>query len=223
MKKILYLLATAATLLFAAACNREADNPDPAFGGKTVEATLSVALGEAPATKAYADGTTATKLLVFVYDAEKNLVASQSKTTAATAIALTQGQAEVKLRLVKGQKYSIAFWAQAEDAPYTVSTTDNKTLTVTATGNANAENRDAFYGTVAEFEANEDITLTKELTRPFAQVNVLLATQLTAAATSSMSVTGAPNTLNLATGEVSGSADYTLAAAAMAETSFNKE
>ena len=63
MKKILYLLAMAATLLFAAACNREADNPDPAFGGKTVEATLSVALGEAPATKAYADGTTATKLL----------------------------------------------------------------------------------------------------------------------------------------------------------------
>ncbi len=222
MKKILYSLLTLAAALTVASCQKEPANPDPIYGGKTVETAFTVDLDELP-TKAYADGKTADKLLVLVYGAD-GLVASQSKISPDDAIPISNLKANVTVKFVKGQTYDIVFWAQAEDAPFTLDAATGK-LTVANSGPANDENRDAFWYVEKGYVATANDKETVTLKRPFAQINVLLAEEFDAGTKSKMTVENMPNVIDLRSenGDVSGSVTYTFTEAELDDATFDKK
>lgn len=211
MKKLLYLTAAAAVLLLAG-CKKDAAS----LAGDTFEATFSVNLDQ-PSTKAvFSDGTSATALQVLVYSTTDGYLPNISKLTETINMRTT-----VTLKLVKGKTYDIVFWAQNANGPYTIAPAE-ATMTVTRTGNANDENRDAFYRLYNTGKVTGPINETIELKRPFAQINVFTTEADYAAALDSkinftesgMKVT-APSVLNLRTGEVSTPVEYVFSHAAI--------
>ena len=223
MKKILYTFLAAAAMFFAAGCEQESLRP--ASDG-TVNATFTVNFAQ-PATKAdISDGTTATQLVVGVYDRESGaLVTSQSWLPDATdhLNAFTGLTAKFPARLVKGHQYDLVFFAQAPgNTAYTIDLSA-KTLTVKPAGVSNDETRDAFYGTYAVDEVGDtSIEGTVVLKRPFAQINVIdLKADFEAAkdalvtfGKSSLKLT-APSVMNLLDGTVGTPVEYDLTAGAM--------
>ena len=149
-------------MMFAASCEQQELTPNL---GSEAMVSFNVATPQI-ATKAYSGGTTATKLQYAVYDAEGNILGDLTKTNETI-----NGSATVKLPLVTGNKYSVIFWAAAEDAPYTVDFVA-KTMTVDYTRvSSNNEKLDAFYK-YHTFTVNGAQTETIELKRPFAQLNI---------------------------------------------------
>ncbi|MBQ4285969.1 MAG: hypothetical protein II720_05825, partial [Bacteroidales bacterium] len=222
MKKILYSVALAA-LALVASCQREVA---PKELTPADFATVTFAIDAAqPVSKAVADGLTATKLYVGVYDvtAESKFMGDISELGTLT---LAAGKYDFSVRLVKGQSYKLVFWAQAPDAPYTVTIgQEGATVVATTTGAGSAENRDAFFKTVETGVVGEDFALPVKLERAVAQVNVIANDWTEAAAAgvtytgASMSIAGLPDTIDLLTGTYSGSATYAFtSAAAPAET-----
>ena len=200
MKKFLFLGALAAMLLGTASCSNDME-PAMTDDG-TVQFTIELP-GNVDS-RAIADGLTANKLTVAVYDE--------------TGAELTQlqvnkdihHQTTVEFKLVKGQKYSFAFWAQAEGAPYTFDTA-NKTVNVSYTdAKSNDEKRDAFYWYEKDLEITGPINKTIYLYRPFCQLNYGASDYADAiaagvnAVTSAVKVDHAATAFNLATGETSG-------------------
>ena len=161
MKKVLFMGAIAAMLLGTASCSNDME---PAMGDNTVQFTIE--LPGAIESRAISDGLTANKLTVAVYDANGNEL---------TDLKVNKDiphQTTVEFKLVKGQTYSFAFWAQAEDAPYSFSTA-TKTVTVDygeGKVDCNNESRDAFYA-YKTYEVTGPVNETIKLTRPFAQLN----------------------------------------------------
>ena len=206
MKKFIYSVIGLATLLLAAGCQREVNG---GRDGDLVDASFSVSL-EGLQTKAYSDGTSATKLQVLVYNS-KGYLENVSKLNETINISTT-----VNLKLVKGETYDIVFWAQDPTCTaYTIDKTNAK-LTVTTTGDANDEKRDAFYNEITFGPVEGPINETVKLHRPFAQINVLdNINDWNAAVDNSINFTGssmkvkAPNALNLKSGEASGEVEYT--------------
>ena len=161
MKKLLFFGALAAMLLGTASCSNEME-PEMADGN--VEFTIE--LPGAIESRAIADGLTATQLTVAVYDAEGNHLGDLDKN-----VEMSNKRATVRFQLVRGQKYSFAFWAQAPGAPYTFNTA-NATMTVNNyTSDCNDEKRDAFYAYRADMEITGTMNETITLYRPFAQLN----------------------------------------------------
>ncbi len=199
MKK--YLLGmSAVAMLFATSCQDDMNLPGNV--GETTTVAFNVATPQI-STRAYSDGATATVLQYAVYDETGAELRELTKLDATI-----KGSAEVKLQLTTGNKYTVVFWAEAEDAPYHFDP-ESKTVTVDYDGAvSNDENRDAFFG-------SQTITVTGaqtqdiELRRPFAQLNI--GTSDYAAAKNagyepkySMVTVPVYTTLNLSTGEVDG-------------------
>lgn len=158
-------------------------------------------------TKAIADGQKVNKVHCIVFR-NGNLISHSDVTK---TITMTGGQATYTTRLISGQTYNIAFWAEvADNAYYTV---DYRTATVTTTyGSAgNDENRDAFFNTVEYAVTDATAALSVTLKRPFAQLNYglsaadkALADAISPIAKVEVSLDGgAYAKLNLLTGEVS--------------------
>ena len=213
MKKILFLGAMAAMLLGTASCSNDME---PEMTDGTVQ--FKVELPGAIDSRAISDGTTATKLDVACYDADGNKLAVEP--TVKTDF--VNREATVTYKLVKGQKYQFAFFAHADGAPYafnagtklsecTFSVTDNYTGTDCL---SNAENRDAFYATLANYEVTTATTEVK-LYRPFAQLNFGtddLAAAEAAGITpgeSKVTVKQVATSFNLSTGATTGTVDAT--------------
>ncbi len=223
MKKIFYSVALAA-LALVASCQREVA---PKELTPADFATVTFAIDAAqPGTKAVADGLTATKLYVGVYDvtAESKFMGDISELGTLT---LAAGKYDFSVRLVKGQSYKLVFWAQAPDAPYTVTIgQEGATVVATTTGAGSAENRDAFFKTVETGVVGEDFALPVKLERAVAQVNVIANDWTEAAAAgvtytgASMSIAGLPDTIDLLTGTYSGSATYAFTSAAAPAENF---
>ena len=215
MKKLLIFLMTAAAVMAATSCQKEIGE-GPAADGTKVNATFSIDLGAA--TKAFADGTTVDKLYAGIYEIGAADEYTWIADNADAPIAISAGAASVTFngKIALGKSYKVVFWAQKEGAPYAIdwakSVTTGPTVTVTATGAANDEARDAFFGMYETGAVTGSIDLTGSpvtLKRPFSQVNVLVPTanfvDATAAVTSSMTVA---------------QADWTLSAAAIDEAAF---
>ena len=201
MKQVLRFAAAAALLVLVASCNKEAS-----ISEKEVPVTMNITLPEI-GTKAIADGQKVNKVHCIVFR-NGNLISHADVTK---TITMTGGQATYTTRLISGQTYNIAFWAEvADNAYYTV---DYRTATVTTTyGSAgNDENRDAFFNTVEYAVTDATAALSVTLKRPFAQLNYglsaadkALADAISPIAKVEVSLDGgAYAKLNLLTGEVS--------------------
>lgn len=206
------MLCMAAGTLLLTSCS--SDEPTTSLTGDG-NVTFTAVIPGGINSRAISDGTTANKLTYAVYDENGDELSSLTNTVDINL------QTSVSLNLVTGKKYTVVFWAQAEDAPYAINTTDG-TVTVTETGNSQAENRDAFFAS-REFTVNGAVNETVTLTRPFAQINILttdMAEFKAAGGTieeAGLKVT-APNTLNLKDGTVSGETEYTLSNAVFPDT-----
>ena len=197
MKKLLLVLAAAFAMV---ACQTDINEVGVVADGV---AAVEFEVG-APQMRSYSDGMTATVLQYAVYDAQGEELDQLRN----ESVELVNGKANVKIELANNKRYSVIFWAEAENAPYTFNFAD-QTVTVDYTNAAcNDEARDAFYA-YKEFEVKGAATISVELRRPFAQVNVGTS-DLTAAqnsgfnpSTSALVVKNVFSTLNLVDGTAS--------------------
>ena len=159
-KYFLSLVAMAAMILFSG-CNK---NEDFYISENGDMVTFNIATPEM-GTRAFSDGTTATNLIVAVYQGGQYREALTQNVT-------INGSAQVSLPLVTGVTYDIVFWAYATGAPYTFNP-ENGIVSVNYNGvTANNENLDAFYANKLGYTVQGPKTETIKLTRPFAQLNV---------------------------------------------------
>ena len=214
-KKINFALASMVALgMTMTSCS--SDEPMMNEGGNV---SFTVELPETIGSRAYSDGLTATNLHYYVYDEDNGSVYLQGTSGTAT---FTDRKAEVNLNLVSGKSYSIVFWADAPDNNIYSYNTSTKEVTVSYVNMAaQDENRDAFCVYEGTFKVTGPINKTITLTRPLAQINVGTSDLAKAQASginltkTGMKVKGVYNTLNVATGEVSGDADVTYTQAAL--------
>lgn len=111
-KKLFKTFAAAAMSVLALACAKEPVTGD----GQTVEATFSVVVpGVDVSTKGLSDAASVNELIcqVFLNDGNYTPIPDLNQT-----VTVTDKHAKVTFNLVKGQKYSFAFWAQAKGTGY---------------------------------------------------------------------------------------------------------
>lgn len=167
MKKNLFMSMLAiAGMLFATSCSQDELLNEPTTGDY-VSAKFTIGTSDGIATRAtIGNGTKADKVACAVYDEKgtelRDLYAIRD---------VVDMEATYEIRLAKGQKYRVAFFAynSTADAYDVTYLTDIK---VKDSQNSNIENRDAFTAYV-DVDAtvntiNEDVTLY----RPFAQLNL---------------------------------------------------
>ena len=167
MKKLLFLGAMTAMMLGTASCSN--DMEPEMTGDGNVQFTI-----ELPGnidSRAISDGLIATKLQVAVYKEDGTLLQDISL-LGDKAVTMSGKKATVNFKLVKGLKYSFAFWAQNpnEDA-YTFDAASGKVTVDYSKAVANADDGDAFSNREMNLEITGPITKTITLTRPFAQLN----------------------------------------------------
>lgn len=112
-KKLLKSFAAAAMSVLAIACAKEQVGPGE---GAMVEATFSVDVpGVEVSTKGLSDAASVNELIcqVFLNDGNYTPVPDLNQT-----VTVTDKHAKVTFNLVKGQKYSFAFWAQVKGTGY---------------------------------------------------------------------------------------------------------
>ena len=232
MKKPLYSLLALAALSLASC------QPDKLLGGSAGEdgapatITLSVTLG--PQTKAFADGSQANQLYAGLYQIGGT---QQEPTFTHVAhkedpIAINSKTASVSFegQIHRGNDYRVVLWAQKNGAPYAIdwatAVTTGPTVTVTETGAANDENRDAFYGFFDALNVQGVVNADVQLKRPFAQVNILVPNvninDVNGEVRSTMTVAQAPTVLNLATRATSVPANWSFTEAVIGEAAFGK-
>ena len=228
-KSLLSVFAVAAGLLMATSCSNEREEvktEGEAVVSFVAELPHSM-VNRAPKALAedvttFGDGTTATNLNYAVYKVGTDGAWTEiSDLSGSKTINL---QTTVALKLVNGNKYAVAFWA---DAPSSIYTFDKANCTITAdyTNVATSdESLDAFYA-VKEFTVNGSSQETVELYRPFAQLNIGTA-DLEESAKAGQEIAEAGitvktyNTLSLKDGAVSGEADVTFAKATLPTVTF---
>ena len=214
MKRILFLGAIATMLLGTTACSNDME---PELTDGTVQFKVELP-GAIDSRAIISDGTTATKLDVACYDANGNVL-----TTLNPEVSDFENRvATVTVKLVKGQTYNFAFFAHADGAPYQFNAgtkLSECTFSVTDgyTGDnclSNAENRDAFYATLTDYEVKANVTEVT-LYRPFAQLNFGTDDLEAAAAagitpgTTKVTVKQVATSFNLSTGATTGAVDAT--------------
>ena len=171
-KKNLFMSMLAmASMLFATSCSQDEVLNEPTTG-EFVNAQFTVSTSEGIGTRAVGDGTTVNYVACAVYDANDNELPDLRQ-----YVGISGKQATYSIRLVKGQKYRVAFFAYkgAADGTSTYyNMSDLKNIQI-LDASSNVEARDAFTNnvevTAAETMAGavqKDVTLK----RPFAQLNL---------------------------------------------------
>lgn len=167
MKKNLFMSMLAiAGMLFATSCSQDELLNEPTTGDY-VSAKFTIGTSDGIATRAtIGNGTKADKVACAVYDEDGTELRELYK-----VVDVEDMKATYEIRLAKGQKYRVAFFAYNSEADaYDVQYLTN--IKVKESQNSNIENRDAFTAYV-DVDAtvntiNEDVTLY----RPFAQLNL---------------------------------------------------
>ena len=178
---------------------------------------------------AFGEGKTVDVVRVHVYQQDesgttlKYIEPAASEATVKTpsqTVDMRNGTASYSTRLVTGQTYTFVFWAETDgNGAYTYDT-GAKTITVNYTGAAgNDESRDAFYAVLKDVTITGAYSASVELHRPFAQLNFGASDYEDAKAAgikvteAAVKLTNVANTLNLLTGDVSGTETVTFASA----------
>lgn len=213
MKKVLFsTVAMSALMLMATSCADDQTSDLKAGAESTV--TITAQLPGDMGTRAFADGTKATELHYAVYEKgtttplEVCKKADGTKGQEGTAT-MTGLKTTISLQLTTGKEYDFVFWADAPgDNVYTFNS-ENQTVTVNyANAENNTDNLDAFFGQKKALKVSGNMSISQELRRPFAQINIGTDDFDAAAAagyTVSESTIGVATykTLNLLSGEVS--------------------
>lgn len=154
-------------VLTMAACSSE---DDIITTGDEMSVTFTATLDQYIDSRAISDGSMVDKLIFIAYDQDGNEIAGLRQEN----VPVSGCRATVNTRVVKGHRYTFAFWAQNSNCTAYSFTSDHKSLKVDYSGYANDESRDAFYAVNTDF-ATEPVTepFEKEvvLHRPFAQLN----------------------------------------------------
>ena len=215
------MFAVAAGLLMATSCSNELEEVKTegeavvSFTAQLPKSMVNRAPKALTADAAtFGDGTTATNLSYAVYKVTEGADGTETWDLIAdlsdeTTINIT---ATVSLKLVNGNKYAVAFWADAtEGTNKSIYTFDKANCTISAnyTGVATSDERLDAFCAVEEFTVNGSSQEVVELHRPFAQLNIGTG-DLEDSKAAGQEVTKAGvkvvayNTLNLKSGEVSG-------------------
>ena len=171
-KKNLFMSMLAmASMLFATSCSQDEVLNEPTTG-EFVNAQFTVSTSEGIGTRAVGDGTTVNYVACAVYDANDNELPDLRQ-----YVGISGKQATYSIRLVKGQKYRVAFFAYkgAADGTSTYyNMSDLKNIQI-LDASSNVEARDAFTAYV-DVTADETMAgaVQKDVTlkRPFAQLNL---------------------------------------------------
>ena len=211
-KNLFYSILAASAVMMATGCSQDEIAVNPSSGG---ESTVSFAV-QAPdgiATRTYGDGLTANQLSYAVYDKEGNLITALGTPGTGDHKTFENHVTSVELKLVKGNTYTVVFWAAPEtDSPYQLDW-ENKQMTISPM-HANSELGDAFYAT-STLQVTGDSQQSVTLTRPFAQLNIgtndYEAAEKAGFApdVTQVTVSGMPTQMSLWDGSVSGSNDVT--------------
>ena len=172
MKKLLYTLAGLSALALFASCNKEAEraaSPE----GEVVTATFTVAAPEGVATKAISDGTTATNLIVAVYDETGKYLDELSTNANATKTGAAPTW-NVSMKVIKDMTYQFVFLAKKEadvNAGFCHFDAENAKISIDYSAvPANSDAADFFF-VQDQFKVENSFSKTEEMHRPLAQVN----------------------------------------------------
>ena len=216
MKKNYYSLFAAAMMLAATSCSQEEDF---AQSSSTEKVTFEVNLEGAAQSRTAGDGMTATKLYYEVYQGTRKVLDNFGEGKNRDLVTLNGGKATIEMPLLRGEKYDIMFWAQADGSIYNPADLQNITVSY-GDATANNEAYDAFFYGEQNFEPNNNVTKI-ELRRPFAQLNIgtteadwnqaiqMIGGTSKPVTTSKVTVSGLAKAFDVLTGEATGSQDYT--------------
>lgn len=178
MKKILFsTVAMSALMLMATSCADDQTSDLKAGAESTV--TITAQLPGDMGTRAFADGTKATELHYAVYEKGTTIRLAVCKKADGTkgqlegTATMTGLQTTISLQLTTGKEYDFVFWADAPgDNVYTFNS-ENQTVTVNyANAENNTDNLDAFFGQKKALKVSGNMSISQELRRPFAQINI---------------------------------------------------
>lgn len=202
-------------MLFATSCSSD-DVVMPT--GEDELVTFTICAENANGSRAISDGSKANKLIWSVYNVNGEVVTFNSGLSGTKTIEgnFLEGY-DVRLRLAKGQTYSVAFWAQDADCEaYEIQHNNLESVKIKANHfNDVADCGDAFCRTIT-FTAGGSVAQPVLLYRPFAQVNVGVSmAEWNAAVLAGQNVEKAAvtikqvaTTLNVVDGSVSDPADF---------------
>lgn len=172
-KNLLKTFAIAAMAVLAGACAKE----QVASGdGETVEMTFNVDVPETTiTTKGLSDAAQVDELVFQVFltgtKDENKHYENKPVPELTQVVPVVDKKATVKVNLVKGQRYSYAFWAQSKDTGY-YDTSDLRAVKMnTAKVKANDPKMDAFYGFKEGETASKSYSGHITLYRALAQIN----------------------------------------------------
>lgn len=181
MKKISLLISTVVAALSLASCQKEQTGPAGVEGDY---ATVNIAV-HAPGqlvTKAVGDGQTADNLVFAVFDEagdelidlrQGDWIKNQTELTFNQTDANGNPMTTVKTTLVRGKEYTFVCWAQNKEAVcYDFTSLKEIGVDYSTYNVAQNEKRDAFYAAVQSGKVTDDFSMSIELRRPFAQINV---------------------------------------------------
>lgn len=216
MNKYFYTLLTAVALLMAVSCS-QVEELFSGGSGKTEQVSFAVTAGQVQSRTA-GDGNTVDQVHYEVWDkiTGQLVVSSITGVNGGAPVEMLKGQASVRLNLVRGVPYDIAFWAHNEqDTAYDIND-GLENITVKPEIMANKESYDAFCQTMTDYRIGAGTTRV-DLTRPFAQVNIGTALADWQKALdlevminlSTVTVSGVANVFDARLGKASGNASLT--------------
>lgn len=178
MKKVLFsTVAMSALMLMATSCADDQTSDLKAGAESTV--TITAQLPGDMGTRAFADGTKATELHYAVYEKGTTIRLAVCKKADGTkgqlegTATMTGLQTTISLQLTTGKEYDFVFWADAPGDNVYSFNSENQTVTVNyANAENNTDNLDAFFGQKKALKVSGNMSISQELRRPFAQINI---------------------------------------------------
>lgn len=178
MKKVLFsTVAMSALMLMATSCADDQTSDLKAGAESTV--TITAQLPGDMGTRAFADGKKATELHYAVYEKGTTTPLEVCKKADGTkgqpegTATMTGLQTTISLQLTTGKEYDFVFWADAPGDNVYKFNSENQTVTVNyANAENNTDNLDAFFGQKKALKVSGNMSISQELRRPFAQINI---------------------------------------------------
>ena len=172
MKKLFFFAAAALAMLSAASCQKD---PAASVEGGNAVVSLSIALPEAPQTRAIAQAENADIVYFEVWNSDwtKKLPVQDKDGNPFNSAEVEGRKANIELTLVADQTYNFLFWAQNEACgAYDVTDLKNVKIKydVMADPQGKDDSFDAFYK-ADTIKVNGAVNETVVLYRPFAQLN----------------------------------------------------